>query len=105
MSGVLRINKVSNTTFNNHTLTYKSGFAFGTVLREQTNGFINAAWNYILSDLETVLYPHLPKWVANLIAEVGLDVALDKVYDMTVSYTDIDFYDELHGLSDGISNQ
>lgn len=72
------------------------------VLSDEVNGFITDAWNYILDQLEDALIPYLPKWVVNLIAEVGLDVALDRVYDMTVNYTDPDFYEELHGLSDGI---
>ena len=80
---------------------YSQGFAQGQLLASQITTFMNGAWQYLLEQLETALLPYLPQWLADMIAEVGLDVALDYVYDITVAYTDADFYDELHGVCDG----
>jgi len=42
----------------------------------------------------------LPQWLQELIADLGLDAALDWTYYMTRSYTPDYFYDEMKGISD-----
>merc|ERR1712000_142453 len=62
---------------------YEQGYYFGQSLSNQTQEFIGQAWDYILSDVEEILYPYLPRWAADLISAIGLDAALDMVYEET----------------------
>ena len=50
---------------------YQQGFAYGTLLANETQDFMNQAWSYIEGQVEEVLIPYLPEWAANLIAEIG----------------------------------
>lgn len=42
----------------------------------------------------------LPKWLADLIADVGLDAALDFTELFSKSYTSPHFYEEMRGIAD-----
>jgi len=60
---------------------------------------INRVWAYLQSEVTTYL-GDLPTWLADLIADFGLDTALDLTYYATVEYTPSYFYEEMHGISD-----
>jgi len=80
---------------------YQQGFAYGQAMNEQVNQFVNKAWDYLQDSFAEALEPYLPTWVAKKIADVGMDVTLDFVYDISVNYTTPDFYEELQGVADG----
>ena len=44
--------------------------------------------------------PWIPAKVAEWIARVGLDAALDLTYDLTKKHSGAYFFDEMHGLAD-----
>eukprot|EP00008_Paramoeba_atlantica_P013226 CAMPEP_0201477678 /NCGR_PEP_ID=MMETSP0151_2-20130828/2656_1 /ASSEMBLY_ACC=CAM_ASM_000257 /TAXON_ID=200890 /ORGANISM="Paramoeba atlantica, Strain 621/1 / CCAP 1560/9" /LENGTH=445 /DNA_ID=CAMNT_0047858481 /DNA_START=36 /DNA_END=1373 /DNA_ORIENTATION=+ len=78
--------------------SYQQGFAHGTLLKNQVNAFVTQAWDYIVKEVQGDI--PLPRWAAHVVAEEGLEAALDLEYELTVNYTDPDFYQELHGISD-----
>lgn len=49
----------------------------------------------------TAALTFLPAWLADAIANAGLDVALDLLMDLTRPYTGKYFYEEMQGLADG----
>lgn len=44
--------------------------------------------------------PFFPEWLAKMVADLGLDAALDMTELFTRSYTAPHFYDEMKGLAD-----
>jgi len=78
---------------------YEMGFAQGTLLKSVALPFTTRAWDYMKSQIEQII-PWLPSWLQDLIATVGLDVALDMTYYLTKEYTPQHFYDEMKGISD-----
>jgi len=80
---------------------YEMGFAQGTLLKEGVSSFLINVWNYMESEITSgPLIKDLPKWLANLIADMGLDAALEFTHLVTAAYTPSYFYDEMRGLAD-----
>ena len=50
---------------------YQQGYAQGLLLANEISQFMNEAWNYIDSQVEEVLYPYIPVWLANKIGTDG----------------------------------
>jgi len=78
---------------------YEMGYAQGLLVPQEANEFINRVWAYFQAQVDQVI-SSVPTWLANLIADIGLDAALDWTYYMTVEYTPSHFYDEIRGLVD-----
>jgi len=78
---------------------YEMGYAQGQLYKDQIPIFINSVWNYFLTQFEENL-PFLPEWLAKMVADLGLDAALDMTELFTRSYTAPHFYDEMKGLAD-----
>ena len=76
------------------------GFAHGSLVAPAVRQMVNATWQYMLGQVESGL-SFLPAWLSALIANEGLDVALDLLIDLTKPFTGAYIYDELKGLADG----
>jgi len=80
---------------------YEMGYAQGTLLKEELPSFINTVWEFLRSEITSQPYvSDLPKWLADMVADIGLDAALEFTEFMTKDYTPSYFYDEMKGLSD-----
>jgi hypothetical protein len=82
---------------------YEWGYGQGTVLNQTIFDFVTQAWDYCDTEIAEYI-PFLPQWLADLIADVGLDVALDWVARVSEPYTSPYIYEEMRGLADGTSN-
>ena len=80
--------------------SYEQGEAQGKLLGPTVVQFIDDTWEYLEDQVEGVLKA-VPKWLAEKIADVGLDAALDLTEEITRLWTPTAFYDSLHGLADG----
>jgi len=80
---------------------YDMGFALGKVLDTQVVQFIDSVWTYLEGQVEGSLPNYFPKWLQDLIAEIGLDAALDFTELATYEYTDPRIWQEIQGLADG----
>jgi len=80
---------------------YEMGKAQGVLMKDKTIGLVNMVWAYMMKTVEQNLPNYFPKWFSDLIAELGLDAALDLTEAASYFYTPEHFLDELHGLCDG----
>jgi len=78
---------------------YEMGFAQGTLMKDNLKDYINSVWLYFEAQVEEVINT-VPIWLAEYIADLGLDVALDATYEATKFYTNPDIFEELKGISD-----
>jgi len=78
---------------------YEMGFAQGSLLQNDAATLMNEVWAYFESEIEQVL-PQLPVWLQELVADLGLDVALDFTYYATYDYAPKHFYEEIRGIAD-----
>lgn len=104
---------------------YELGYAHGQLFSDVAANVSNAVWDYLEEQVTSNLTflpqvrrvtrcacPPLParatsvqlyvrlQWLADLIANYGLEVALDVIADLTAPSTPQHFYDELQGLAD-----
>jgi len=84
---------------------YEKGVAHGTLMKAQAADLMNSVWNYFQQQVIGAINGtghslHLPQWAIDLIADVGLEGALDIEYDLTKPFTRPDFYQEMQGLAD-----
>jgi len=80
---------------------YEMGVAQGTLLKDTLVPFFDNVWNYLRSQIESgAIIKDMPKWLADMIADVGLDAALEATELLTREYTSQDYYDEISGLAD-----
>lgn len=78
---------------------YELGYAHGELFKETAGNISLAVWGYMEQQvIENLTF--LPVWLADIIADYGLEVALDLLADMTAPSTGQHFFDELHGLAD-----
>jgi hypothetical protein len=69
---------------------YQKGFARGTLMKQQIQGLGKAVWAYLEEQVEEALNGTLgpiPVEIAQWIANVGLDAALDATYELTKNFT------------------
>jgi len=78
---------------------YQMGYAYGTLLKDQLNTFLPSLWSYMESQVDQVLQS-LPPWLQNILANLGLDAALDVTWEITKDFTGPYFFEELHGIAD-----
>lgn len=62
--------------------------------------FIDGVWTYLAGQVEHALPGVFPVWLKEMIAEFGLDLALDKTEEWTRQYTGDYIYQEFRGMSD-----
>jgi hypothetical protein len=80
---------------------YEMGYAQGSLFKDIAPQFINNVWSYLESQITNGPYINdLPKWLADLIADLGLDAALEATELLTRPYTPSYFFDEFRGFAD-----
>lgn len=79
---------------------YEMGMAQGQLYPSALKDMVNRTWQYMVGQVDGAI-SFLPKWLADLIGNVGLDLALDALIDLTTPSTGGYIYEELHGLADG----
>ncbi|KJE94496.1 hypothetical protein CAOG_05130 [Capsaspora owczarzaki ATCC 30864] len=82
---------------------YEMGYAHGSILKEEASEFVLAVWAYLVGQADSAINGtahNLRPWMVDLIANFGLDAALDLTFDATNPYTGSYFLDEMHGLAD-----
>ena len=67
-------------------------------LARKIKNFIDETWTYLEQQVDEVL-KNVPTWLATLIADMGLDAALDLTEAATRLYTPTAFYDSLRGMA------
>lgn len=77
------------------------GYAHAKLFESEIKDFITSVWQYLVERVEEELINYVPKWLAKLISEYGLEVALDLTEMATRNHTGAHFYEEMQGLSDG----
>ncbi|CAE7921102.1 dcd1A, partial [Symbiodinium sp. KB8] len=77
------------------------GYAHGALLKDVAKGFVDNVWAYFEQQVrDSIDQFGLPEWLADMIEDVGLDVALGLTYDLTKNFTGQYFFDEMRGMSD-----
>ena len=76
------------------------GYAHGTLLKSIIQDIIPNFYSHVESEIVQKLQ-FLPKEIRDLIANVGLDGALDLTHVLTELYTPKHFLEELRGLAAG----
>ena len=79
---------------------YEMGFAQGSLYPVEIPQMLNRTWQYMVGQVEAGL-GSLPKWLADLIGDIGLELALDVLIDLTRPSTGAYFFEELQGIADG----
>ncbi|EGD79182.1 hypothetical protein PTSG_09912 [Salpingoeca rosetta] len=82
---------------------YEMGYAHGILMKENATQFINDVWGYLEDQVESAIngtIHNLQPWFLKLVADFGLDVALDLTTDATRPFTGEYFYEEMHGMAD-----
>lgn len=80
---------------------YERGHAHGALFPDGTvRHFIQDVWQYLANQVENAIEGYLPAWLAELVATLGLDAALDFTEWATKEYTNPTFYDEMRGIAD-----
>eukprot|EP00053_Salpingoeca_punica_P016484 m.155940 g.155940 ORF g.155940 m.155940 type:complete len:444 (-) comp16974_c0_seq11:564-1895(-) len=82
---------------------YEMGYAHGVLRNETMRAFIADAWAYLEEQVEEAIngtFHHLKPWFVDLVAEHGLEKALDLTIDATKAWTG-DYFDmEIQGMAD-----
>ncbi|ELR17473.1 Nacylsphingosine amidohydrolase, putative [Acanthamoeba castellanii str. Neff] len=79
---------------------YEMGYAQGQLFKDIGPKFWPSIMEYIYSQIDQYL-KMFPEWLQHLIAESGVDAALDITGYMTEAYTPKRFFDEIRGIADG----
>ena len=80
---------------------YEIGFAQGTLMKDKIKEFVYSTWAYLNSAIvQAITTDRIPKWAKELIAERGMDRALDWTRKTTEPYTPQAFFDEVRGIAD-----
>ena len=76
------------------------GVAQGALYPAEIREMVNRTWAYMVAQLDSNL-AFLPPWLAELIGDLGLELALDALIDLTKPSTGAYFYEELDGIAAG----
>eukprot|EP00026_Physarum_polycephalum_P008362 Phypoly_transcript_08444.p1 GENE.Phypoly_transcript_08444~~Phypoly_transcript_08444.p1 ORF type:complete len:437 (+),score=72.28 Phypoly_transcript_08444:68-1378(+) len=79
---------------------YQMGYAHGVLLKDILQHFLPTLWAYLESQVTSIM-TKVPPEIAKIIANFGLDAALDLTYEGTKDFTGAYFMEELQGLADG----
>lgn len=78
---------------------YSLGYAHGSLFKAELPALIDAVWAYMEKQVTSALQ-FLPAWLSEMIANFGLDVALDFLAIIEKPSTPTHFFDELRGIAD-----
>jgi len=86
---------------------YEKGQAQGLLLANILPTFLNDVWSYLETVVEKGLnqFITLPLWLELLIADIGLDLALDATELAARPFSGDYFYEELKGLCDAVGTK
>lgn len=78
------------------------GTALGLLIKKGLGGpgFVDRLWSYFKKQVTDVIPGIVPKFLSDLIAEVGLDAALGLTYEITKKYTNPEYYEELEAMAE-----
>lgn len=79
---------------------YEQGYAQGQMLDKTIRGFFQDTWKY-LDDQVAAVIKVVPSWLAEWIANLGLDAALDFTETLTRLHTPSSFYEIMKGMAQG----
>eukprot|EP00051_Salpingoeca_urceolata_P026450 m.477358 g.477358 ORF g.477358 m.477358 type:complete len:444 (+) comp20814_c0_seq1:1427-2758(+) len=82
---------------------YEMGYAHGLLMKKEATGLVDAVWAYLELQVEQAINGtnvHLKPWFMELVADAGLDLALDLTMDATRPFTGKYFFDEMRGMAD-----
>eukprot|EP00948_MAST-09A_sp_MAST-9A-sp1_P004194 g4194.t1 len=82
---------------------YEKGFAHGTLMKDEMKDFFGRAYVYFQDEFVQAInstVPWIPAKMADWVARLGLDVALDLTADVTRKYTGEYFFDQMRGMAD-----
>jgi len=81
---------------------YEMGLAQGQLLGPVLREFVERSWIYLKSNaVQAMTDDRVPLWAKSLIAEHGMERALDWTIEKTANYTPASYVDELKGIADG----
>ncbi|KAL9641767.1 hypothetical protein ABK040_009090 [Willaertia magna] len=76
------------------------GYAYGTLMANELQIFLPQLWSYLENNfVNGTIFDKLPHWLKQLMSDIGLDIALDLIYDVTKEYIPNHFIDELKAIS------
>jgi len=67
-------------------------------MKDAINTFVTDTYDYILSEL--LVSDDIAPWLQKIIAQKGVDGALDWTRQVTAPYTPQSYYDEIQGIAD-----
>lgn len=79
---------------------YDMGYAHGDLFREIIPVGLNRFYDWVEGQIEEVL-PWLPAYVAGLVADFGVPIALEWTWNNTKNFTHSRYIDEMNGIADG----
>jgi len=80
---------------------YEMGLAHGTLFKEIIPTGLNRFYDWVEGQIEEIL-PWLPAYVAGLVADFGVPIALEWTWNNTKPFTHQRYIDEMNGIADGI---
>jgi len=81
------------------------GAALGLLIKNYFGGaeLLDRLWAYFRKQVTDLIPGIVPKFLSDLIAEIGLDAALGVTYEITKKYTNPEYYEELEAVADAAS--
>ncbi|KAF2076759.1 hypothetical protein CYY_001948 [Polysphondylium violaceum] len=83
---------------------YQMGYAHGALLRDQIQQMMPMFMSYAVAAVTQTAKAtpsFFPQYILNIIQTEGVLAALDSIHYTTAPYTNIEFYEEIQGLSEG----
>lgn len=80
---------------------YQMGYAHGQMLKEPILALFGESMQYFEREAQKYV-KQLPPWLAEIIAQLGVDAALDATYALTKDFIPQRFKDEAQGLADAL---
>jgi hypothetical protein len=79
---------------------YDMGYALGKMMSKELQELVPLYFDYLEKQIENII-KIVPTFISQIIAELGLDGALDFTYEITRDYTPPWYEEELRGIADG----
>lgn len=79
---------------------YEMGFAHGTLFKDVIPTGLNRFYDWIAAQIEAKA-PWVPAWLAGLVADFGVPIALEMTFSETLKFTHQKYLDEMAGIADG----
>ena len=80
---------------------YEMGEAQGLLFKNEIGEFMREMWGWLEAQVEDDFPKGWPAWFSDMVAELGLDVALDALVSADAPYIGQNIHDELAGVAAG----